>query len=252
MGNHSEVRIIAVPGMPEVSEGDDLASLIVSAVRSASLEVADGDVFVVAQKVVSKSEGRLMRLDLVKPSPLARQWAAAYDKDARMVEVVLRESDRIVRMDRGVIICQTHHGFICANAGVDASNVQEGFVTLLPEDTDASAQRLRRSLERSLGVQLAVIISDTFGRPWRKGLVNVALGVAGLAPIIDYRGRTDWCGRQLRVTEIAVADELASAAELVMGKAEGVPVVIIRGFKYDQAEGTGRDLIRPPEQDLFR
>jgi coenzyme F420-0:L-glutamate ligase/coenzyme F420-1:gamma-L-glutamate ligase len=252
MKSRAEIRVIAVPGMPEVRAGDDLASLIVAALRGASLEVFDGDVFVVAQKVVSKSEGRLARLDLIEPSPLARQWAALYEKDARVVEVVLRESSRIVRMDRGVLICQTRHGFICANAGVDASNVPEGFVALLPEDADASAQRLRSLLERALGAQLAVIISDTFGRPWRQGLVNVALGVAGLAPIIDYRGRTDWCGRQLRVTEIAVADELASAAELVMGKTEGVPVAIIRGFKYDQAEGTGRDLIRPPEQDLFR
>jgi coenzyme F420-0:L-glutamate ligase/coenzyme F420-1:gamma-L-glutamate ligase len=169
-----------------------------------------------------------------------------------MVEVVLRESKRSVRMERGILIAETTHGFICANAGVDASNVAGNFVTLLPVDPDASARRIKEALEQRHGVRLGVIISDTFGRPWREGLVNVALGVAGLTPIIDLRGRQDWYGKPLHVTAIALADELASAAELVMGKDSGVPVSIIRGINYQPADAGGRQLIRAPELDLFR
>ena len=249
----SEIRVIGLPGLPEIREGDDLAALIVSAIRLTNkVEIAERDVVVIAQKIVSKAEGRTVGLDSVTPSPRAREWAEAYVKDPRVVEVVLVQSRRVVRMERGVIISETAHGYVCANAGVDASNTPDGTVVLLPTDPDASARRIRVALERALGVRLAVIVSDTFGRPWREGLVNVALGVAGLAPIVDYRGQLDSHRRPLRVTMMAVADELASAAELVMGKTSGVPVAIIRGFDYEARSSSGRELIRDAELDLFR
>lgn len=241
-----------MPGLPEVVAGDDPAALIVAAARASDIEILQGDVLVIAQKIVSKAEGRTVRLDSVEPSELARSWAARYDKDARAVEVALRESRRIVRMERGVLISETRHGFVCANAGVDSSNTPEGTVVLLPEDPDASARRIQSALEGEFEVGIAVIISDTFGRPWREGLVNVALGVAGIAPLIDYRGERDSHGRQMRVTVIAVADELASAAELIMRKTDGVPVVIIRGFAYQARETSAAELIRRPDLDLFR
>ena len=252
MNRFSELRIIGVTGIPEITPGDDLPSLIAVAAREADVGIEDGDVFVVAQKIVSKAEDRIVRLDTVEPSHIAREWAAAHDKDARMVEVVLRESKRIVRMERGIMICETHHGFVCANAGVDASNVADDVVTLLPADSDESARRIQATLEASFGRRVAVIVSDTFGRPWREGITNVAIGVAGIAPLIDYRGRLDSHGRPLRVTVIAIADELASAAELVMQKSAGVPVVIIRGFDYERRAASGRELVRPAENDLFR
>ena len=238
--------------MPEVSSGDDVATLIDEASRSADLNLLDRDVLVIAQKIVSKAEGRVVRLDSVVPSKRAREWAEAWDKDARVVEVVLRESKRIVRMERGVLISETEHGFVCANAGVDTSNVAEGTVTLLPRDADESAQRIRASLEKAFGIALAVIVSDTFGRPWREGLVNVALGVSGIAPLVDYRGERDSHGRPLKVTVMAIADELASAAELVMRKSAGIPVAIIRGFDYESSEASSRALIRTQVLDLFR
>jgi coenzyme F420-0:L-glutamate ligase/coenzyme F420-1:gamma-L-glutamate ligase len=244
--------MIGVPGIPEVKAGEDLPALINEALRNARIEIREHDVFVVAQKIVSKAEGRVVRLDSVIPTPRALDWAEAFDKDARVVEVVLRESKRIVRMEGGVLISETEHGFVCANAGVDTSNVAEGTVTLLPSDSDASARKLQSALQREFAVRLAVIVSDTFGRPWREGLVNVALGVAGIAPLIDYRGQKDAHGNPLKVTVIAIADELASAAELVMKKSAGVPVVIIRGFDYESREATSRELIRPASHDLFR
>lgn len=246
------ITVLGVPGLPEVVAGDDIGVLIVHAARGADLEVRDRDIIVVAQKIVSKSEGRIVRLDSIEASPRALEWAEAYDKDPRMVEIVLRESKRIVRMERGILISETRHGFVCANAGVDSSNVEEGTALLLPEDPDASARRIQKILEASFGVRLAVVISDTFGRAWREGLTNVAIGVAGLAPLIDYRGETDSHGRPLRVTVIAVADEIASAAELVMKKRDAVPVAIIRGFDWDAREASGRELIRAPQFDLFR
>ena len=248
----TKIELTGVPGIPEVVEGDEVAALIDRALRAASIELADGDIFVVAQKIVSKAEGRIVKLESVEPSPRAQEWAAAYDKDPRVVEVVLRESKRIVRMERGVLIAETEHGFVCANAGVDASNVAEGTVTLLPKDPDASAQKIRSALEDAFGVRIAVIVSDTFGRPWREGLVNVALGVSGIAPLIDYRGQEDSHGNALKVTVIAVADELASAAELVMKKSAGIPVAIIRGFYYEASEASSGELIRRAELDLFR
>lgn len=247
-----KIELIGVPGIPEAAEGDDVAALIATALRGAAIEVVDGDVFAIAQKIVSKAEGRVVMLDSVEPSPRAQEWAAAFDKDARVVEVVLRESKRIVRMERGVLISETEHGFVCANAGVDTSNVAEGAVTLLPKDPDASARKIRSSLEQVFGVRIAVIVCDTFGRPWREGLVNVALGVSGIAPLIDYRGQKDSHGNALKVTVIAIADELASAAELVMKKSAGIPVVMIRAFDYESCEGSGIELIRVAELDLFR
>ena len=248
----ARIELIGVPGIPEVTVGNDLGALIAGALRDAGIEVVDGDVFVVAQKIVSKAEGRIVRLDSVEPSARAQEWAASYDKDARVVEVVLRESKRIVRMERGILISETEHGFVCANAGVDTSNVAEGTVTLLPKDPDASARQILSGLEASFGVRIAVIVSDTFGRPWREGLVNVALGVSGIAPLIDYRGQKDSQGNALRVTVIAVADELASAAELAMKKSAGIPVAIVRGFDYESREASGLELIRVAELDLFR
>jgi coenzyme F420-0:L-glutamate ligase / coenzyme F420-1:gamma-L-glutamate ligase len=246
------IELIGVPGIPEVGEDDDIAALIGTALRESGIKVIDSDVLVVAQKIVSKAEGRVVRLDSVAPSPKAIEWAGAYDKDPRVVEVVLRESKRIVRMERGVLISETEHGFVCANAGVDTSNVAEGTVTLLPKDPDASARRIRSALEAGFGVRIAVLVSDTFGRPWREGLVNVALGVSGIAPLIDYRGQKDSHGNALKVTVIAIADELASAAELVMRKSAGIPVAIIRGFDYHSRESSSRELIRVQELDLFR
>ena len=248
----TNIELIGVPGIPEVVVGDDIAALTARGLRDAGIEAGDGDVFVVAQKIISKAEGRVVNLDSIEPSPRARDWAAAFDKDARVVEVVLRESKRIVRMDRGVLISETEHGFICANAGVDTSNVAEGTVTLLPKDPDASARRIRAGLEEALRVRIAVIVSDTFGRPWRDGLVNVALGVSGIAPLIDYRGQEDSHGRPMKVTVMAIADELASAAELVMKKSAGIPVAIVRGFDYELREASSGELIRPAELDLFR
>jgi coenzyme F420-0:L-glutamate ligase / coenzyme F420-1:gamma-L-glutamate ligase len=252
MHQAKELRLIGVPGMPEVEAGERLPSLIVTSLRGAGIAVVEGDILVVAQKIVSKAEGRIVELAAIEPGELAREWATRYDKDARMVEVVLQESERIVRMERGVLISETRHGFICANAGVDASNVEPEVVTLLPEDADRSARDIQAALEREFKTRVAVIVSDTFGRPWREGIVNVAIGVAGIAPLIDYRGQLDSHGRPLKVTVIAIADELASAAELLMQKTAGVPVVIIRGFDYTAREASVSELIRPPETDLFR
>ncbi len=247
-----EIRILPLPPLPEVAPGDDLGALIIAAVAAAGLKPQAGDIFVVTQKIVSKGEGRLVRLETIEPSARAREWAERYRKDARVIEVILQQAKRIVRMEHGVLIVETNHGFVCANAGVDASNVPEDVVALLPEDPDQSARELREQLEKALGVQLAVIISDTFGRPWREGVANVALGVAGLESLVDYRGQPDTHGRTMQMTVVAVADELAAAAELVMGKTSRVPVAIIRGYKYNPATGSGRDLLRRAENDLFR
>jgi len=247
------LSVVGLSGIPEVTEGDDLARLIIEAAERAGTSLVTGDVLVVAQKVVSKAEGRVVSLADVTPSGLAREFAQAWGKDPRQVEVVLRESRRIVRMDRGVIIGETAHGFICANAGVDASNVPGGDrVSLLPVDPDASAGRLRKALEEQCGAQVGMIVSDTFGRPWREGLTNVAIGVAGLSPLASYVGQQDPHGHTLRVTELAVADELAAAAGLLMGKLERIPVVLIRGYGFQSAEGRAGSLVRSPERDLFR
>jgi coenzyme F420-0:L-glutamate ligase / coenzyme F420-1:gamma-L-glutamate ligase len=247
-----DLHVAAVDGIPDAARGADVAALIAGAISREGRRVDSGDVFVVAQKVVSKAEGATVRLDDVTPSPAAAQWAAANGKDARIVEVIFQQSRRIVRMERGILIAETHHGFVCANAGVDASNVPAGFVTVLPDDPDASAQRLRAALSASFGCPLAVIVSDTFGRPWREGAVNVALGVAGLRPLLDYRGTVDAYGRSLTSTVIAVADELASAAELVTRKSARTPVAIVRGAADWNGPGSGRMLVREAGLDLFR
>jgi coenzyme F420-0:L-glutamate ligase/coenzyme F420-1:gamma-L-glutamate ligase len=248
-----ELRIIGLRGLGEITPGLDLATAIMGRLEAQGLALEAGDVLVVTQKIVSKAEGRLVALDTIEPSPFAKHIAETYEKDARVVEVVLRESKRIVKMDRGTIICETRHGLVCANAGVDESNVKNlGAVALLPEDPDQSARALRSAIGSLTGVKPPIIITDTFGRPWRDGLVNVAIGIAGLAPLLDYRDRPDTEGRLMRVTAMAVADELASASELVMGKLDRVPVALVRGYAYTPYEGRAADLVRPPEKDLFR
>jgi len=248
----TDLHVFAVPGLPDVIPDADLAALIAGAAARGGRDVAPGDIVVVAQKIVSKAEGALVRLDDVVPSPRAREWAAANGKDPRLVEVVFRESRRIVRMERGILIAETHHGFICANAGVDASNVAPGFVTVLPRDPDASAERLRSALADRWQCPVGVIVSDTFGRPWREGAVNVALGVAGLRPLVDYRGWVDPYGRRLEASVTALADELAGAAEIVMRKTAQTPVAIVRGAGEWCGEGSGRQLVREAGRDLFR
>ena len=246
------VEILPVLGLPEFSPDTELASAILSALRAQGLPLRDGDVVVVTQKIVSKAEGCVVELASVEPSALARAWAERWDKDARVVELALRESARIVRMDRGVLIAETRHGFVCANAGVDCSNVGSGRATLLPPDPDASADRLRLALETGAGVRLAVIITDTFGRAWREGQTNVAIGVSGMRPLRPFAGVVDPTGYELRVTLLATADEIAGAAELVMGKLERVPVAIVRGVADVLGAGSATDLVRPAATDLFR
>lgn len=245
------MQIFAPAGYPEGQPGDDVAALILKT----GFEFQVGDILIVTQKVVSKAEGRLVDFNTVEPSDLATRFGAASGKDARHVEVVLRECVRIVRMvpAAGLIIGETRHGFICANAGVDLSNVRGYEVAcLLPLDPDASAQRIHADVSNALGFAVPVIISDSFGRPWRNGIVNVAIGVAGLNPLADYRGQVDSHGYQLHASVMAIGDELASAAELVMNKVDGRPIAVIRGYEYQPAPGSLRDLLMPPERDLFK
>ena len=245
----TELRVFPLEGIPEVEAGDDLGALLAAAADRAG-GLADGDVLVVAQKAVSKAEGRVVDLAGVEPSPRAIELAG--DADPRHVEVILRETARVVRSRPPLLIAATRHGFVCASAGVDASNAKgAGTLVLLPLDPDASAARLRADLHTHTGRTVAVIVSDSFGRPWRQGTTDVALGVAGLAPLLDLRGERDATGYELQSTQIAVADELAGAAELVLGKTRGVPAAVVRG--YDAlGDGTGRELVMPPERDLFR
>jgi coenzyme F420-0:L-glutamate ligase/coenzyme F420-1:gamma-L-glutamate ligase len=240
-----ELRILPVEGLPEIAEGDDLGGLIAEAA-----DVEPGDVVVVSQKVVSKAEGRIVRLDDVEASGRARELAANHDP--RQLEVILRESARVVRARAPLVIAETRHGFVCASAGVDASNASEpDTLVLLPLDPDASAAAIRRALRERTGHDVGVIVSDSFGRPWRNGIVDVAIGVAGLRPLDDWRGRVDANGYELRATVVAVADEIAAAAELVRGKTSGVPVAIVRGLDV-AGEGTAQELVMPPARDMFR
>ena len=243
----SRIELIALDGIPEVHPGDDLAALIAAAVSSSGIGLQADDVVVVTQKVVSKAEGRIVELASVQPSELAQRWANRWEKDPRQVELVLRESAAIVRMaPGGLIIGRTRHGLVCANAGVDVSNVGTADVaTLLPEDPDASAAALRDRLGAP------VVISDSFGRPWRNGIVNVAIGVAGLEALVDLRGQPDAAGRIMRATVIAVADELASAADLAGGKVGQRPVVVVRGYHWVPSSAGAAPLIMEPERDLF-
>lgn len=237
--------MIPVQGLPEVGEGDDVAALIAAAVK-----LEDGDVVVVAHKVVSKAEGRVVRLDEIEPSAQARDLADG--EDPRRLEVILRESARLVRTRPPLVIAETRHGFVCASAGVDASNAPEpNMLVLLPKDPDASAARLRDRLRELTGTEVAVIVSDSFGRAWRQGTTDVAIGCAGLRPLLDLSGERDAAGYELHATTIALADELAGSAELVRGKLDGVPAAIVRGFGH-RGQGTARELVMPPERDLFR
>lgn len=253
MTPQSEIRIIPLRGIGEVRPGDDLAAILAMAIDGVGGLVA-GDILVVTQKIVSKAEGRLVDPATIEPSPFAHQIARTAKKDARYQEVVLRESKRIVKMANGVLITETHHGFVCANSGVDESNVDGGRrLALLPVDPDASAAALRAALAARYDHAPAVIITDTFGRPWREGQVNVAIGVAGIAPLRDFAGVDDSYGYTMQATLIAVADELAAAAELVMGKIDRVPAALVRGYQYQPSEtATARQLIRDPRFDLFR
>jgi coenzyme F420-0:L-glutamate ligase / coenzyme F420-1:gamma-L-glutamate ligase len=242
------IEIVALSNVPEVRCGDDLAALIRDGAKKEHQPIDRSVVLAVAQKIVSKAEGAMADLREIQPSALAQSWASEWGRDPRLVELILSQSRRILKMDRGVLIAETRLGHVCANAGVDQSNVEgDDFATVLPKDPDASAVRLRKELGCG-----AVIVTDTFGRPWREGLVDVAIGVAGLAPLEDYRGSLDRRGRKLTGTIVAVADQLAAATGILMRKPVGCPVVLLRGFDWKAAEGSARALIRDREQDLFR
>jgi coenzyme F420-0:L-glutamate ligase/coenzyme F420-1:gamma-L-glutamate ligase len=245
-------EVIGVAGIGEVRPGDDIARLIVEAAARQGTPLSSGDLLVIGQKIVSKAEGRLVKLADVEPSPIALAMAPGLAKDPRLVEVILRESRRIVRMDKGVLITETHHGWICANAGIDQSNVDADSVALLPEDSDRSARAVRDRVRALAGVEVFVIVTDTFGRPWREGLTNVAIGVAGFAPLLSYLGERDPAGRPLQATILALADELAGAAEPVMGKLDRIPVAIVRGLALRPGEEGSKPLLREPARDLFR
>src|SRR5216683_1764815 len=252
-----EVRILPIAVSGEIRAGDSLSATLLTAARRLGLRFQDGDILVVKHKIVSKAEGAVVALDEIRPSAASRVWARRHGLDPRVSELSLRESRRIVRRKRGVLITETRHGFVCANSGVDVSNVDGGrHAVLLPVNPDRSAARLRRELKKQLGIEIAVIVSDSFGRPWREGLTEVAIGIAGMWALVDYRGRRDPHGYSLHATVDAVADELACAAGLVCGKLTGTPACIIRGYSYcrENRRGSGgaRALIRPAQNDLFR
>ncbi len=249
-----DIHILGVDGIPEARAGEDPAQLVLDGLSHSGIKLEDGDVLVVTHKLVSKAEDRLIDLSTITPSPFAERLALRYEKDARQIEVVLRESTRIVRMDRGVIIAETPHGFVCANGGVDASNAPDSdYVVLLPIDPDETARQIRSAVQDASGARIAVIITDSFGRPWRAGITNVAIGVSGMSPFNDYRGQYDEHGYELRATVIAVADEIASAAELVMGKLDRRPVAVLRGYDFIASEAAnGQELVMDPAKDLFR
>lgn len=247
------LTVLGLRHIPQVRPGDNLGRMIVTAANRQGVQLRNNDVVVVAQKIVSKAEGRFVSLGDVKPSVKAKRIAGAMKKDPRHVEVILRETKRVVRRRGAHLIVETRHGLVCANAGVDKSNVEgQGVVTLLPRDPDGSARRIRKQIRERTGKVVSVIVSDTFGRPWRLGQTNVAIGLSGMRPWIDYRGTRDMFDYALSVTRMAVADELAGAAELVMNKVDGIPVGIIRGYPRPRARGSARQLVRPARQDLFR
>lgn len=247
------LKIIAIRYIPEVQKNNDIAHFIFNCIKKQKLSIKSGDILCVAQKIVSKSEGRVITLESIKPSQKAKQLAGKLNKDPRHVQAILNETKRIVRTGHGVLICETHHGFICANAGVDLSNVDGGqSVCLLPKNPDVSSKRLRQKLEKLTGKKIAVIITDTFGRPWREGLTEVAIGISGMNALLDLRGQKDTHGYSLKCTMLAVSDSLAAAAGLVMGKTSRTPAVLIRGFKYAPSSGSFSVLLRAPSKDLFR
>jgi len=245
--NRVTLEIIPVKIQKEIESDDDLVDLILE-----SSEINDDDILVFSQKIISKNEGRILSLSSVKPSFLADGIASSYGKDPRLMELILSESERIVRMENGIIIVKTKHGFVCANAGIDESNVQDGYATLLPKDPDKSAILLKERIEQKTGKNISVIISDTFGRPFRLGQTDVAIGIAGLEPILDYNGKPDAFGKIMQVTAIAVADEICSASELVMGKVEKCPIVIVRNYSYNFSNAKIQELLRSEHDDLFR
>lgn len=252
-GRTGEVRTLPLKVQGAIRLGDSLSEKLLAAAERQGLQVQEGDVLVVKHKIVSKAEGATVALDAIRPSAASRAWGRRFGVDARVTELALRESRRVVRRKRGVLITQTKHGFVCANSGVDVSNVDGGkHAVLLPEDPDRSAAKLRAEIRKKTGSAIAVIISDSFGRPWREGLTEAAIGVAGMRPLIDYRGRRDPHGYSLHATVDAVADELACAAGLVCGKLADTPACIIRGFSYRKGKGSGQELIRPAKYDLFR
>jgi coenzyme F420-0:L-glutamate ligase / coenzyme F420-1:gamma-L-glutamate ligase len=246
------LEVIPVPGLPDVKAGDDLAWLILDALRKIHVSLRNDDILVVKQKVVSKSEGRLVKLATVTPGRKATALAKKEGKDPKLVELVLREAVRVVRAGHGVIITETRHGFVCANSGVDQSNVGGGFAALLPLDPDKSARGLRRRLEDMSSRRLAVIVTDTFGRPWRRGQTDVAIGCSGINPLVSYAGKKDAFGYELRVTEPAIVDEIAGAAELSIGKLARIPAAIVRGVEFVPGERGVKSLVMSRERDLFR
>src|SRR5215472_170538 len=247
------ISLTALEGIPMVKAGDNLAALIAAGLDHTGIKLAAGDILVVCQKVVSKAEGRVVNFKDFEPSEFAKAYAKRWEKDPRAIEIVLRQTSRIVRNDRGVLIVETGPGWVCANAGVDESNsLADERAILLPEDPDASARSIRDDIRRRTGVAVAVLVTDTFGRPWRDGLTEICLGVAGINPVLDLRGTTDLGGRELHHTVVAIADEIASAAGLLMEKAGGIPAIVVRGYKYEPFEGSAKVLIRPAEADLFR
>ena len=241
------LEIIPVKIQKEIKSDDDLVDLVLE-----SSEIDDYDIIVFSQKIVSKSEGRILSLSSINPSLLANGIADSYGKDPRLVELILSESKKILRMENGVIIVETKHGFVCANAGIDESNVQDGYATLLPDNPDQSAKLLKSRIEQKTGKNIAVVISDTFGRPFRLGQTNVAIGIAGLEPILDYNGKPDTFGKIMQVTAIAVVDEICSATELVMGKVEKCPVAIVRNYDFNLSDAKIQKLLRSEHDDLFR
>lgn len=249
----SELRIIPIPVAKEIHPEDLIADQLLEAMRRNQLKFEAGDIVVVKHKIISKAEGCLVRLDTIEPSPASVAWAKQYQLDARVIELALRESRSVIRCQNGVLITETHHGFLCANSGVDVSNVSGGnYAALLPEDSDRSAANLRRDFKKRTGLSIPVIISDSFGRPWREGLVDFAIGIAGAKPLRDDRGHRDPHGYKLKASVEAVADELAAAAGLVCGKLKRIPACIIRGFKYESGAGGVQTLLRPASSDLFR
>ncbi len=250
---NTSLELFPVPGIPEIRKGDSLPEIIMQAVERHSISFQDKDILVVAQKIVSKAEGCVYRATDIEPTEFARKIAAYSFHAPEYVELILQSSKRIVRMANGIIIAQTKHGFILANAGVDSSNAGgKEMMVVLPEDPDTSAELLRHAIETTIGKRIAVIISDTFGRPWRVGHVNMAIGIAGIEPFIDYRGHKDNDGREMKATRIAVADELCSAAELVSGKTKRYPVVIVRNFQFTSGNGSAKQLVRDEEHDIFK
>lgn len=249
----SPIQLIPIRGIPEIRPGDDLGEMIVWALAEMDFALMDGDILVVAQKIVSKAEGRLVNLESVTPSEFAMEIAHRQNRDARLIEVILSESTNIVRMDDHVLITETRHGFVCANSGVDRSNVVgKEWVSLLPDAPDDSALLLKTRLAELRKINTAVIITDTFGRAWREGLTNVAIGIAGIKPLKDLRGKTDDHGKELAATVLAVADEIAASSGLLMRKTARIPVVIVRGYFFDHGRGSASELIRPKDRDLFR